>query len=176
MAQQVTINQITNAAVYLDGVSLLGKAAEIKLPDLSFKMADHQALGMVGDLELPAGIEKLSGTVKWNAYYQEVMRRAANPFTALHLQCRSSLETWGGGGRQQQSALVTFMTVTFKKLPTGDFKPRASAEFQSEFSCTYIKQMVDGVENLEYDALANIFRVDGVDLLAQYRANIGASV
>ena len=78
-----------------------------------------------------------------------------------------------GGGSIAQLPLVIFMTVMFKKFPNGMFKPHDNAEFSGSFTCHYIKQVLDGVDILELDVLNNIFRVDGVDELATYRANIG---
>lgn len=54
MAGKIQINRITNANIYLDGNNLLGRATEIKLPDVSLIMQEHKALGMVGKIELPA--------------------------------------------------------------------------------------------------------------------------
>ncbi len=48
MAGKIQINRITNANIYLDGNNLLGRASEIKLPDISMIMQEHKALGMVG--------------------------------------------------------------------------------------------------------------------------------
>ncbi|MCU3415694.1 phage major tail tube protein, partial [Enterobacter hormaechei subsp. steigerwaltii] len=53
------------------------------------------------------------------------------------------------------------------------FKQHENAEFSSSFTCTYIKQVLDGEELLELDYLANIFRVGGIDQLTDYRINIG---
>ena len=61
MAGKIQINRITNANIYLDGNNLLGRATEIKLPDVSLIMQEHKALGMVGKIELPAGFDKLGG-------------------------------------------------------------------------------------------------------------------
>lgn len=61
MAGKIQINRITNANIYLDGNNLLGRATEIKLPDVSLIMQEHKALGMVGKIELPAGFDKLEG-------------------------------------------------------------------------------------------------------------------
>ena len=47
MAGKIQINRITNANIYLDGNNLLGRATEIKLPDVSLIMQEHKALGMV---------------------------------------------------------------------------------------------------------------------------------
>lgn len=169
----IQINRITNANVYVDGRSKLGKAEEIKLPDIQAIMQEHKALGMVGKIELPAGFDKLEGEIKWNSLYQDVATVMANPFKAVALQCRSSIETYGAQGRQQEVSLVTYMTVMFKKNPLGTFKQHENAEFGSAFSCTYIKQVIDGQEVLELDYMANIFRVNGVDQLQGYRNNIG---
>lgn len=66
MAGKIQINRITNANIYLDGNNLLGRASEIKLPDISMIMQEHKALGMVGKIELPAVLTnwkvKLNGT------------------------------------------------------------------------------------------------------------------
>ena len=173
MAGKIEINRITNANIYVAGSSLLGRAEEIKLPDVSAIMQEHKALGMVGKIELPAGFDKLEGEIKWNSLYRDVARTMANPFQAVQLQCRSNVGTYGAQGRFQDVSLVTFLTVMFKKNPLGTFKQHDNAEFASSFSATYIKQMVDGEEILELDYLANIFRVNGEDMLATYRRNIG---
>ncbi|WP_275760922.1 phage major tail tube protein [Ralstonia pseudosolanacearum] len=173
MAGKIEINRITNANIYVAGNSLLGRAEEVKLPDISAIMAEHKALGMVGKIELPSGFDKLEGEIKWNSLYRDVAKTVANPFKAVQLQCRSSIETYGAQGRIQEVALVTYLTVMFKKNPLGTFKQHENAEFGSAFGATYIKQVVDGEEVLELDYLANIFRVGGEDMLADFRSNIG---
>ena len=168
----ISINRITNANVYLDGGSLLGKADEIKLPDVTAKMTEHKALGMVGTIDLPAGFDKLEGEVKWSSFYKDVMAKVANPFKFVSLQVRCSVETYTSQGRTEQKSLVTFLTVAFKKNPGGTYKQHENAEYQAGFSCYYIKQVLDGQEILEFDPMSNIFKVNGEDQLANYRANI----
>ncbi|MBN3779920.1 phage major tail tube protein [Burkholderia sp. Ac-20345] len=170
----ILINRITNANLYLGGNSQLGKADEISLPDITVKETEHKAVGMVGTIMLPAGFDKLEGKVKWNSFYSDVWLKFANPFTSLSLQCRSSVDTYTSQGRTQQVPLVTFLTVTMKKIPTGSFKQNDNAEFQSEFTASYIKQQLNGQDIVELDFMSNIFKVGGKDQLALYRANIGA--
>lgn len=117
MAGKIQINRITNANIYLDGNNLLGRATEIKLPDVSLIMQEHKALGMVGKIELPAGFDKLEGEIKWNSFYQDVMRKTANPWQAVALQCRSSIDCYNSQGKANQLALVTHLTVMFKRIP-----------------------------------------------------------
>ncbi|ASY76800.1 MULTISPECIES: phage major tail tube protein [Pectobacterium] len=173
MAGKIEVNRITNANIYINGANLLGRAQEIKLPDVSMIMQEHKALGMVGKIELPAGFDKLEGEIKWNSFYREAMLAAANPYQSLALQCRSSVERYGSQGRIEEVPLVTHMTIMFKKNPLGTFKQHENPDFSSAFSCTYIKQVMNGEDLLELDYLSNIFMVGGVDQLNSYRANIG---
>lgn len=173
MAGGIQINRIVNANVYVNGNSMLGKAEEIKLPDVQTIMQEHKALGMVGKIELPAGFDKLEGEIKWNSLYSDVALVMANPFKAVQLQCRSSIEQYTTQGRSREVALVTYLTVMFKKNPLGTFKQHENVDLSSSFGATYVKQVVDGDEVLEIDYMANIFRVGGKDVLATYRSNLG---
>jgi P2 family phage contractile tail tube protein len=173
MAGKIQINRINNANIYVNGNSLLGRADEVKLPDVQAVMAEHKALGMIGKIELPAGFDKLEGEIKWNSIYKDVAKICANPFKAVQLQCRSSIETYGAQGRVEEVPLVTYLTVMFTKNSLGTFKQMENVDNPSGFTCTYVKQVIDGDEVLELDFLANIFRVDGEDMLATYRRNIG---
>ncbi|KAF0205495.1 MAG: phage tail core [Gallionellaceae bacterium] len=168
----IEINRITNANVYLDGASLLGKAEEIKLPDITAKMVEHKALGLAGTIELPSGFDKMEGEVKWSSYYADVMAKAANPFKFVSIQVRCNVETYSTQGRTEEKPLVTFLTVAFKKNPGGTFKQHDNAEFPTSFSVYYIKQVLDGQDILEFDAMSNIYKVNGEDMLANYRANV----
>ena len=170
---KIQLNRVTNANIYVDGNCLLGKAEEIKLPDITTVMSEHKALGLVGKIELPSGFEKMEGEIKWNSFYRDVWLKMNNPYSMVQLQVRSSVETYGAMGRMQQQPLVTFLSVMFKKNPMGTFKQNDNAEFSSSFACYYIKQQLAGEDMLELDVLANIYKVGGVDQLDIYRNNIG---
>uniref|UniRef100_UPI0015930F13 phage major tail tube protein n=1 Tax=Escherichia coli TaxID=562 RepID=UPI0015930F13 len=71
--------------------NLLGCASVIKLQDVSLIMQEHNALGLVCKFELPAGFDKLEVEIKWNSFYQDVLRKTAYPWQAVALQCRSSI-------------------------------------------------------------------------------------
>ena len=170
---QIAVKKLTNANVYVGNSSYLGKAAEIDLPKITAVMAEHQALGMVGKIDLPSGFEKMEARIKWNSMYPDAMKRMANPFEMVSLQCRSSLEDYTAGGRTGQVPVVCFMKAQFKEVPMGNFKQHENVELESQLTVTYVKLEIDGQSIVEFDALANIYKVDGVDILAQYRANIG---
>jgi P2 family phage contractile tail tube protein len=170
---QISVNRLTNANVYINGNSFLGKAEEIDLPKITAKMAEHKALGMQGVVELPAGFDKMEARIKWNSMYPDIMSLMANPYKTHALQCRSSMEVYTASGRTAEQPVVCFMRGTFKEIPTGNFKQHDNVEMESRLSVTYVKVEVNGVAKIEFDALANIYKVDGIDILSQYKANIG---
>lgn len=170
---KIKINRLTNANVYMDGNNLLGRAEEIQLPQIKHKMADHKALGMAGSAEFFAGIDKLECKIKWNALYPEVLKKAANPFLAVQIQARASLETYNNMGRLAEVPAVAYVSGTFKEFPLGNLKPQENAEYETTMSVNYAKLVVDGDEIFEIDVLENIYKVDGVDVLSTYRINIG---
>lgn len=173
MANQIQINRLTNANIYVDGNSMLGRAEEVNLPVIKHKMVDHKALGLVGVAEFWAGVDKMEAKIKWNSFYPDAMKKAANPFKAVNIQVRSSLEVYGAGGRLEEQAVVCYMTAMYKDFPAGNFKQHDNVEVESNLSVTYCKLVINGEEITEIDVLANIYKVNGEDLLANYRANLG---
>jgi P2 family phage contractile tail tube protein len=170
---KIEINRVTNANVYMDGNSFLGRAEEITLPQVKQVMAEHKALGMVGKAEFFSGIDKMETKIKWNSYYSDVLKKAANPVKAVQLQARASLETYTGQGRVKEVPVVVHLAGTFKEFPLGALKQHDNVELETTMNVYYIKLVVDGQEIVEIDVLGNIYKVDGVDILADYRKNIG---
>lgn len=170
---RIEIKRLTNANVYIDGNSLLGKVDECKLPDVQVVMSEHKALGMQGKAEFPSGVDKMEATFKWNSLYADVLKQAGNPFKTVEVQVRGSLETYANGGRTAQVPVVAYITGSFKKLPLGGYKQGDNVEAETAMSVTYCKLEIDGEEIFEFDVLANIYKAGGVDLLEEYRINIG---
>lgn len=169
----IKVNRLTNANVYLNGKSLLGRAEEVNLPDIKHMLSEHKALGMVGKVELWSGVDKLEAKIKWNSFYADVHKQFADPFKALNLQLRSSLEVYTAQGRTEQQPVVVFLTGQSKNFPTGNFKQHDNVELESNLTVTYVKVVVNGENIIEFDVLSNIFKVAGQDVMATYRQNLG---
>jgi len=169
----IDIKRVTNANVYLDGTSFLGRAEEVELPNIKHKFAEHKALGMVGTIEAWSGIEKMEAKFKWSSFYREVLLKAADPFKAVSVQVRASLETYTSAGRVSEVPLVVFLTGQFDSIPAGSYKQHDNVELSNGMTVSYCKVVVDGAEVVEFDAFSNIYRVGGKDVLSTYRANIG---
>lgn len=170
----IEIKRMTNANVYCEGNSLLGKAEEVTLPAIKATTADVNALGLVMKSEVTTGFEKMSGKIKWNALYPDVIKTFGNPFQTRQIQVRSSQEHHDSSGIASRVAVVAYLTVRFKDaLPAITFKQGDNPEQESEFSCTAYKLEIDGERIIEFDSLANIFFLGDEDQLATYRSNLG---
>lgn len=170
----ININRLIYANVYSSGNSLLGKVEEIQLPAIKAKTADVKALGLLMDLEVPSGFEKMTGKMKWNAVYEDLIKEFGSPFKSRQIQVRSSLETYDSSGRTGEKSVVAYLTIRFKDvLPALTIKVNDNPEQESEYSCSYYKLEIDGVRMIEIDAFANIFFVQDEDQVAKQRSNLG---
>lgn len=169
----ISINRLTNANVYLGADSLMGQAEEINLPEVKVKTAEHKALGMNASLELPAGLDKMEGKIKWTSFYKDSLVKVANPYATIQVQVRGNLEGYEAQGRVSEVPVVAVMSIQAKNFPGVGLKQQENAEMETAFSCLYYKLTIDGQDVIEVDVLANIHKAGGVDLLANYRTNLG---
>ena len=168
------VSALPNANVFIDGVSLLGQAAEVTLPEVTAVMSEFKALGMQGTLEVFSGVEKMEATIKWTSFYADVLKAIGNFTKSVQLQLRGNLQEYGAGGVTNEVPYVVMMTATAKKFPSGSFKASTMSEQETSFAVSYLKVSINRVDIIEVDVIANIYKVDGVDVLATYRTNIGA--
>ena len=171
----VLINKLTNANVYVDGANFIGRAEEVNLPDIKYKMTDHKGLGLIAEVEMwSGGIEKLEAQIKWTSFFRDAFLKYANPTTTRKIQLRGSLRTFTAEGVSQEVPYVCYLSGVFKNAPLGNFKQMDNAEFTTMITAYSVKLEVDGENLMEIDTLSNIFKVAGADILTKYRLNVGA--
>lgn len=169
----VDIRKLTNANVYFDGQNWLGKVEEVNLPEVATKQIEHKAIGMHGTVEIPTGFDKMEVKMKWSSILPDAMKKVGNAFEAFNFQVRSSLEEYQAGTRTGEASVVAFFRGRSKNLPNADFKQHENVDAETNFAVDYYKLEIGGETIFEIDVTNNIYKVDGVDLLATYRANLG---
>ena len=169
----LSVNRITNANVYLDGIGLLGRAEEIEVAKPKHKMVDHKGLGMAGSAEFWAGVDKLEAKIKWASIYPEAEVALNSPFQAHYFQVRGNLETYTSQGRTQEQPLVYLMTGIFKDAGAMNFKLHEGVDTTSVISVYHSELYIGGTQIFLFDVMANIYVVNGVDQLSTFRANLG---
>lgn len=169
----VVVNKLTNANVYFDGQSWLGRVMEVNLPEVSVKQVEHSALGMFGTMQTPTGLEPMELTMNFSSVDEVVFRKCSNAFTAWSMQVRSSRERYDATGRIAQDSYVAYFRVKPSNIAGQNFKQHDNVEAEQKFTVDYYKLEINGGTIYEIDVVNNIYVVDGVDLLATYRANLG---
>ena len=167
------INRLTNALLWIDGKNYLGKIEEVNLPAPKYKMAEYKALGLQGVMEYYSGIDKMEMKLKINAPYKDLMRNIGNPLVKYKMMLRASLESYASGTRIGEIPYVVYVTASPKDFPLGNFKQNDNVELEMNFSVFAVKLEIGGEKLYEIDQEANVFIVGGLDILAQYRANLG---
>ncbi len=153
-----------NLRTYIDG-EFVGTASEIELPELEFEMSEYEALGLYGTPEFPTGIQAMEATITWLSFDPAWAKKAADFTVATNLQFRGIVEDYQTVGRTEVTPLNITMRGIFKKNPIGSFSKNENGEFESELAVSYIKQVYGGQVILEYDAIANIYKANGRDIL-----------
>jgi len=170
----IVVNRLTNANIYIEGASYLGRAEEITLPAIKSKFSDHKGLGMIMDVEFPAGFEKMQGKIKWSSLYPDIVDAVGSPYNAVQMQIRANMDVYDASGERNSVSVVCFLTVRFKdSLSALTLKMNEPSEQESEYSATYYRLEIDGQPLIEIDAISQLFFVSDRDELAAYRANLG---
>jgi P2 family phage contractile tail tube protein len=170
----IVVNRLTNANIYLEGASYLGRAEEITLPAIKAKFSDHKGLGMIMDVEFPNGFEKMTGKIKWSSLYPDIVDTIGSPFNAVQMQVRANMDVYDASGERNSVSVVCFLTARFKdSLSALTLKMNEPSEQESEYSATYYRLEIDGQPLIEIDAISQLFFVSDRDELAAYRANLG---
>jgi P2 family phage contractile tail tube protein len=167
------ITKVYDANVYLNNNSKHGEASEVTCPDIAAVMSDYSALGMVGSAEFFNGFDKMEATIKWTYPDNEVKMATANFMKPVDLMIRSTKSEYDGGGIQSETPIVIYLKGYSKQHQGGGYKKGEDTTPESTFSILYYKEEVDGEEIVELDVLNNIYKVNGEDLLAERRQNLG---
>lgn len=170
----INVSRVVNANIYIDGASLLGRADEVELAWPKAKMTDHKGLGMFGTAEFPAGVDKLEAKIKWSSVYSEVLA-TMSIFKSHQFQIRADVMQFTSQGLTAEQPFVGLMTAIFKDGGPLNFKQHEQVDFPSTLVVYHCEYYLAGTQYLLYDVMSNLYKVNGADQLAQFRANIGAS-
>ena len=169
------IHKITNAHLVIQGSSMLGRLSEAELPKLEATLVEHDALGLLAKTKHFAGFEAMEATFRWNAFYPDVMILLADPYEIIQMSLYANMDVISSEGLTDQVSIVTHMRGRFTtSLPSSSYKQMENVDgIETMVQVQYIKQVIAGVEIIEFDALTNLHVVNGVDKTARYRNNLG---
>ena len=173
MAYDKRYSRLTNGVLFIDGNNAYGKVEEVNNPEITAKVVEHKVLGGVGTVKLPSGYDAMEASFKLNGPLDEVAAMSADIKTSHEIIFRGSVEGYNGQDIVSERPYVCIWRGTFAKSPGGAQKQHENVELMYPMNITYYKLMIDGVSLAEIDFVNNILKVNGVDKLAKYKANVG---
>ncbi len=157
-----------------DGSERLLGTSDVELPELEFLSADLKGAGIAGEVSVPVvgHTNNLTVTFNWRTIQKNFTKLSA-PGSHI-VTCRGALQNYDAAtGLMQVSAVKVTMRSLPSKASIGKLEPGEVTESGNELSINYLKMTVDGEELLEIDKLNYVYRVNGVDYLADTRDALG---
>ena len=157
--------------VFVDGRGYAGEASKVTLPKLDVITQDKSNAGMSGAVAVRMGKhEKLTASMQFDGIDPQLLGLFdIGQGNTIQFTVRGSTEDRDGN----KHAHVIKMRGFIKTMDEGDWAEGEDAPLKLDLELDYYKREHDGVELIEADPINMIFKVRGVDQLAQHRANIG---
>lgn len=166
------IGQITQADIYLEDKSMVGRFRDFTTPDLEWMEVEHETLGQVAVLSLPGRpLKKITGKATLEYLDSDLYPRLYNPTVFLPLALHSYVDLFNSAGvdRDNSYRVVTSVTLAIRKVGGRAFKLGERFEGEIEWSATRFVQGKPGETPwAEIDVINQVCRVNGADVWSNY--------
>lgn len=160
--------QLKDFNVFGDGASFLGECMTFTRPKLAMKLEEYRGGGMPGAVDLQMGIEKLEVTHKYGGDMPALNASfGAAEIDASQLRFVGAYQNDATGTYDDVQITVRGRTV---EVDAGDDEVGSKSGTSYKTTCTYFKQVRNGVIEFEIDMIGGVFIVNGVDRQAEIRA------
>lgn len=163
---------LTNFGAYADATRWLG-VVDVELPAFEALTETIKGAGITGEVNAPVKGHYGAQTLKinWKTITSESIELAEPKVHVLDFRGNQQIFD-PAQGYIDQGVVVKVRCVPTNFNP-GKFAVAAATETTNEFEVHYIKMIVDGKTKLEYDKFNAICIINGKDIMATVRKNIG---
>jgi P2 family phage contractile tail tube protein len=163
--------KLKNWNVFANGEDYAGVAAEITLPKLAEKVEQWRGAGMLAEVDVSMGLEKLELEHKYGGLVLGILRQ----FGAVGVG--SSLIRFVGAYQEDVAGGVAAAELVVRgkhvEIDPGSAKTGDDTEWTVKSTLVYLRWRVNGRTEVEIDVINNIFIVDGIDRMVEIRAALG---
>lgn len=162
-----------NFSVYLNGEDLLG-IAEGTIPALEAMTSEVKGAGVAGVVESPVlgHFNSTNFSLTWRTPTNDFMKLFDH--VTNNLELFAGLQMYDAGlGVYKTVQLHVYMKAITKTSTPGNLTVGDNMDTQTEFEVLYMKIYLDGKERVEMDKINYIYKVDGIDRLAELRVALG---
>ncbi|MCC2976236.1 phage major tail tube protein [Sphingomonas sp. PL-96] len=163
--------KLKNWDVYSNGEDYAGVAAEITLPKLAEKTESWRGAGMLAEVDVSMGLEKLELEHKYGGLVLGILRQfGAVGVSASMIRFVGAYQEDVAGGVVSAELVVRGKHI---EIDPGTAKTGDDTEWTVKSTLSYLRWRVNGRTEVEIDVINNIFIVDGIDRMAEIRAALG---
>lgn len=162
---------LKNMTLFGDGESWAGKVPECNIPKLARKMEAYRGGGMAGEVDIDLGQEKIE--FEWSA--AELLETALKGYGAatvdgVQLRFVGAFQSDTTGTYDGWEVVVR---GRHSEIDPGAQKVGSITEAKFKTSCSYYKLSKNDAALIEIDLINMVFKVGGVDRLAEERRILG---
>lgn len=167
-------NKVINAAVYRTGNAMRMGVGDVTLPSWEALTDTLNGAGIMGEIDAPSPGQFGSATlgVAWRTVDRDQIYFFDQGVHSLEIRGAQDNYDLPTGGRRYGALKVVYRGLT-KTNDLGTLAPNTATGGSTEFETLYYKMFIDNEEVLEIDKLNFIFKVFGVDQLADIRRALG---
>ncbi|MEN3969987.1 phage major tail tube protein [Acinetobacter sp. BWR-L5] len=162
---------LKNFNVFVDTHSWAGVAESVTIPKITKKTEDFRGAGMIGDVALSMGYEKLEGEVVYAGFDVKQYRQ-------LGVCGTSDLPVRFVGMYERQDNCTKQIVEIYTRgqaieLDPGDSKNGEKTEIKMSYNYTYYRMEVDGVVEVELDFINGTERFGETDVAKSIKELLG---
>ncbi len=165
--------KVVNFNVYNEAEKLVGVSAEVTLPNLEAMTETISGAGIAGEFEspTPGHFSSLTVEIPFRVLYDQSFKLMVPRGQTITL--RASQQSYDvAGGEIQHRGLKVILKVIPKGVDLGKLSVGGPTDTKNTLEVLYIKIVENGKTLLELDKANFIYIVNGVDVLANVRAQI----
>lgn len=143
--------------------------ATCTLPTIEFGTSELKGAGILGTLSISSPMQLGELTTSFTARrFNDEMPQILKG-SRVEGEYRFVEDTTATDGRIIPEGTKIFYTGYLTKLEMGKVESGSPRESSAEFNLLRYREIIEGVEKICIDKLANVFRVDGKNILADYQ-------
>ena len=157
--------------LYLAGNRLGGTTGEVALPDFEAVTATISGNGILGEYEaaVPGHFGSMEQEIPFRCINEDYFKMV-DPTKSVELTLRGSIQyTDSTTHSAEEMGMLVIMAGRPKTFAIGTVKQREGMDSKIKLELTRIVVEMDGKERVALDKFNNIYRVNGVDILAKTR-------
>lgn len=168
----IQLGQVTNADIYFEGNRMIGRIRDFNIGEIGYRMVTHEALGMIGVLDLPSrATEALKATINLEYPAPELDTRLRNPVRACQFFLHGYLDIFGPDGLDDAQSTKLISAIKCLPAKKGEQAHKLGDAGQTTYEVSVIsliqKMANSSTPIFEYDLFNGIHRVLGKDVWPQ---------